>query len=212
MAAVASTRARCGACVRSGPSPRLGEWDTMRACFHPDATVHVSWFRDRSRHSSSAPSPCRPHAGRRSAASTGSAIRASPQRRPRHPRDRHAGAGPRLASTGTCSIFDDIRCACTTASSGAAARGASLRMVVIYDKDRLDPVVPGSVPASFFDGIDLNGAQCRHRLHALSPDAKKGRTCRPISSSAAATAKRRVRAETEPGSPAADPTNRNREE
>jgi hypothetical protein len=29
----------------------------------------------------------------------------------------------------------------------------------IYDKDRLDPVVPGSVPAGFFDGLKLSGPE-----------------------------------------------------
>jgi hypothetical protein len=32
-----------------------------------------------------------------------------------------------------------------------------LRMDAIYDKDRLDSVLPGSVPAGFFDGVNLTG-------------------------------------------------------
>ncbi len=31
----------------------------------------------------------------------------------------------------------------------------------------MDAVLPGSVPAGFFDGIELTRAQCRHGLHAL---------------------------------------------
>jgi hypothetical protein len=31
----------------------------------------------------------------------------------------------------------------------------------LYDKDRLDPVVPGSVPEAFFDGLQLTGVESR---------------------------------------------------
>ena len=34
-----------------------------------------------------------------------------------------------------------------------------LRMDAIYDKDRLDPVLAGTIPAGFFDGVDLRGPQ-----------------------------------------------------
>jgi hypothetical protein len=32
-----------------------------------------------------------------------------------------------------------------------------LRMDAIYDKDRIDPVIPGSVPPGFFADVDLSG-------------------------------------------------------
>jgi hypothetical protein len=34
-----------------------------------------------------------------------------------------------------------------------------LRMDAIYDKDRLDPVLAGSIPPGFFEGVDLRGPQ-----------------------------------------------------
>ena len=48
----------------------------------------------------------------------------------------------------------------------------------IYEKDRLDPVVPGAVPASFYEQVALDGERGRLRLHALPPDQEGPRGAR----------------------------------
>ncbi len=53
-----------------------------------------------------------------------------------------------------------------------------LRMVFIYDKDRLDPVVPGSVPAAYFDKIPVSGPEAGVAFMRFR-QTKKGRTVPP---------------------------------
>ena len=53
-----------------------------------------------------------------------------------------------------------------------------LRMNGIYDKDRIEPVIPGSIPAGFFEGVQLGGpdaaiAMARWRIE------RRGGTIRP---------------------------------
>jgi hypothetical protein len=60
-------------------------------------------------------------------------------------------------------------------SRSARALGRIAKWTAIYDKDRLDPVLPGDIPPAFFVGLDRsggvgNGAFMRLRV------TKKGRT------------------------------------
>ena len=48
------------------------------------------------------------------------------------------------------------------------------RMSCIYDKDRLDPVVPASVPASFYQAVPVSGAESGFAYMRFR-QAKRGR-------------------------------------
>src|SRR5262249_46162641 len=52
------------------------------------------------------------------------------------------------------------------------------KWVAIYDRDRMDPVVPGSVPASFFAGVDFSGGHDAVAFMKLR-QAKLGRKMPP---------------------------------
>ncbi|MGH7088019.1 MAG: hypothetical protein ACREFQ_03875, partial [Stellaceae bacterium] len=54
-----------------------------------------------------------------------------------------------------------------------------LRMTAIYDKDRLDPVIPGSVPASFYAGAKFEGPEAAIGMMRLRNE-RKGRTVPPV--------------------------------
>ena len=52
------------------------------------------------------------------------------------------------------------------------------KMSCIYDKDRLDPVIPGSVPPSFYDAVPLAGIESGFAFMRFR-QTKKGRTVPP---------------------------------
>ncbi len=136
----------------------LGEWDLLASVFHPDATVHVSWFK-----------------GPASEFIAKSAESAKARRPEEH--GKHWLGNMRTTLRGTRAVqetdvqillreyLDDVLFDYTGYArffdlfekrSGAWKIRS---MTCIYEKDRLDPVVPGSVPASFFDGAPLSGPQ-----------------------------------------------------
>jgi hypothetical protein len=135
-----------------------GEWDTMRACFHPDATVCVSWFAG----------PATEFCERTVALSAG--------RRPEE-RSKHWFGNSRTWLNGDRAILEtDTQVLGRNWFEGhlfdfawyvrmydrmerRQGEWRILRMTVIYDKDRLDPVIPGSVPPSFFAGLNLEGPE-----------------------------------------------------
>ena len=135
-----------------------GEWELARACFHPGAHVTVSWYAG----------PVEGFFAR--------AIEMLAARKPGQA-SRHAIGNQRVQASG-------VRATCETDAliqtrdhlDGHWFDYASwsrfydflerrdggwriARWQTIYDKDRLDPVVPGSVPATFFAGIDITGAR-----------------------------------------------------
>jgi hypothetical protein len=135
-----------------------GEWALAQSCFHPGATVTVSWY---------------------SGSVDGFFERAKQMlaaRKPGHT-SRHSLGNQRIqvnGRRGTCETdaliqardfldghwFDYVswsRFYDFLEKRDGAWRIA--RWQTVYDKDRLDPVIPGSVPASFFDGLDLAGAR-----------------------------------------------------
>jgi hypothetical protein len=133
-----------------------GEWDTMRACFHPDATVRVLWysgpaagFLDRTVASATeyGPGESSKHwfgnqrvwvKGDRALLETDAMVMG-----------RTAFAGHLFDFTLYIRLYDRLE--------RRQGEWKILRMDAIYDRDRLDPVIPGAVPASFFDGVDLTG-------------------------------------------------------
>ena len=135
-----------------------GEWDTMRACFHPDATVCVAWYSG----------PVATFLERTIAM----AVERTPEERSKHwfGNSRVSLAGERalleidtmvlgrnwfeghlIDFTIYLRLYDRIE--------RRQGQWRILRMDGIYDKDRLDPVIPGSLPPNYFEGLKLSGPE-----------------------------------------------------
>jgi hypothetical protein len=135
-----------------------GEWDTMRACFYPEATVRVAWYSG-------------PVAG-----FLDETIE-SAQKRPAGEGSKHWFGNSRAWVKGDRALLEtDAMVQGRTTFIGhmfdftlyirlydrlerRQGEWRILRMDAIYDKDRLDPVLAGTIPAGFFDGVDLRGPQ-----------------------------------------------------
>jgi hypothetical protein len=133
-----------------------GEWDAVRACFHPDATVTVSWYSG----------PASGFIER--------TIQLSAARKPEE-RSKHWIGNQRCALRGSRAVLetdamvitrDDIKgqmfdytAHCRFIDQVEKRGGAwkFFKWSTIYDKDRLEPVVPGAVPAGFFNDVVLRG-------------------------------------------------------
>ena len=131
-----------------------GEWETMRACFHPDATVRVLWYagpvagfleRTIANFEARAPGESSKHwfgnqrvwvKGDRALLESDAMVLG-----------RHEHDGIFFDFTLYIRLYDRIE--------RRAGTWRILKMDAIYDRDRLDPVLAGTVPAGFFDGVDL---------------------------------------------------------
>ena len=135
-----------------------GEWETMRACFHADATVCVSWY--------SGPA----------SAFLDHTVAMGRDRRPEEG-SKHWFGNSRVWVKGDRALLEtdamvlvrdrfdghlfDFTWYLRMYDRVERRQGTwrILRMTAIYDKDRADPVVPGAVPASFFAGVKLEGRE-----------------------------------------------------
>jgi len=173
----------------------LGEWETMRSCFHPDATVTVSWYSG----------PVSSFFER--------TIKMTAERRPEE-RSKHWFGNSRVSLKRSRALLEtDTQVLGRDWLDGHLFDFATfgriydrvekrdgawkiLRMTFIYDKDRLDPVVAGAVPASFFAGIDLEGPQSGFACMRFR-QTKKGRAVPPdiVIGGSAGEAKLRAEAE-----------------
>jgi hypothetical protein len=172
-----------------------GEWEAMRACFHPDATVCVSWYSG----------PASTFFERTIAMSTDR----RPEERSKHwfgnsrvwlKRDRalletdamvlvrDRFDGHLFDFTWFIRIYDRIE--------RRQGEWRILRMTGIYDKDRADPVVPGSVPASIFAGIKLDGPESAIAMMRFRSE-KMGRTVPPDIVIGGTQGEKKLRAEAE---------------
>jgi hypothetical protein len=142
-----------------------GDWQTFRDCFHPDATVRVLWYSG----------PVAPFIEQ--------TIESAAKRQPGGKSTRHWLGNFRvwlnrdraILETDTMVLNRDrfkghlfdytINLRLYDRIERRAGEWRILRMDAIYDKDRLDPVITGSLPPDFFDGIALDG-----------PDATMGLT------------------------------------
>ena len=135
-----------------------GEWETMRACFHPDATVLVSWFSGTAQNFMER--------------TVAMAAERGPEERSKHwfGNQRTQIKGDRaILETDAMVLGRDVLDGYLFDSTFYVRmydrmerrQGVwrILRMVVIYDKDRLDPVVPGAVPASYFAQVPVKGPE-----------------------------------------------------
>lgn len=136
----------------------LGEWDLLASVFHPGATVHVSWFK-----------------GPASDFVAKSAEAAKTRRPEEH--GKHWLGNMRTAIRGARAVqetdvqillreyLDDVLFDYTGYArffdlfEKREGRWKICSMTCIYEKDRFDPVVPGSVPASFFKELPLSGME-----------------------------------------------------
>jgi len=149
------------------------DWEGVSACFHPDATVNISWY-------------CGPASGFIELARQAAATR-KPQERSQHWLGNcHAEVrgGRAVLESDVQILTRDLLDGCLFDCTSFARfldliekRDGAWRIVkwtAVYDKDRLDPVLPGSIPPAFFEGLDHkvgvgNGAFMRLRV------VKKGR-------------------------------------
>ena len=154
-----------------------GEWDAMRACFHPDATVLVSWYDGTAAHF------------------VERTVAMSSERRPEE-RSKHWFGNMRTRVNGDRALLEtdalvlgrdfldgylfDFTIYGRMYDRIERRDGAwkILRMVFIYDKDRLDPVVPGSVPVSYFAAMPVSGQDSGVAFMRFR-QTKKGRTVPP---------------------------------
>jgi hypothetical protein len=133
-----------------------GDWDTLRTCFHPDATITVAWY---------------------SGPASGFVERSIAMADARRPEEHHKhwlgnmraevnGARAVLESDAMVLIREYIDaylfdyCSNLRFYDLVEKRDGVWRLLkasCIYEKDRLDPVVPGAVPASFYSDVSLTG-------------------------------------------------------
>ncbi|HKA72288.1 MAG TPA: nuclear transport factor 2 family protein [Xanthobacteraceae bacterium] len=133
-----------------------GDWDTLRTCFHPDATITVAWY---------------------SGPASGFVERSIAMADARRPEEHHKhwlgnmqaevnGARAVLESDAMVLIREYIDaylfdyCSSLRFYDLVEKRDGVWRLLkasCIYEKDRLDPVVPGAVPASLYSDVSLTG-------------------------------------------------------
>ena len=152
----------------------LGEWDALAACFHPQASITVSWY---------------------SGPATGFVERSRQARAAMKPQERnkHLLGNMRVACAGgRATLETDVQICVRESIDGylldytSYARFFDLMLKhdgvwkifkasCIYDKDRLDPVVPGAVPPAFYEAVPLSGAESGFAYMRFR-QGKRGRT------------------------------------
>lgn len=155
----------------------LGEWDRLAQCFHDDASITVSWY--------SGPAQGFVQKSRKMGT----------VRRPEE-RNKHWLGNMRAEVNGDRATLEtDVNIVIREFIDGhlfdylAWSRFYDLferrdgvwrifKMSCIYDKDRLDPVIPGSVPASFYQSVQLEGAESGFAFMRFR-QTRKGRTVPP---------------------------------
>jgi len=153
---MAEERAVCRVLQVWAYSRDSGDWDALRNCFHPDGTITVSWY---------------------SGPASGFVERSTAMGKERRPEERskHLLGNMRaevnrnravLEADTVITVREFIDGHLFDFASNARffhlveKRNGEWRILhanCIYEKDRLEPVIPGSVPASFYDQVDLNG-------------------------------------------------------
>jgi hypothetical protein len=171
------------------------DWDTLETCFHPEATVVVSWYEGSAKgfieRSKEAAKNRKPE--ERSAHSLGN-FRAT-ARRNRGVLETDVQILNRDYLDGH--LFD---CTCYGRFYDFMEKRDGVwriaRWTCIYDKDRLDPVMPQSVPASFYQELAFSGPGNGVAFMRLR-QKKKGRTVPTGLIMGDSDAERRLRAEGE---------------
>ncbi len=144
-----------GLLVRWGHARDADDWETLAACFHDEATISISWMSG----------PVRDFL---------EGSKAMARARPPGTHVKHVFAGPLILTNGARAFS---RCHVTlfarTFIDGHEFDFESLfrffdllerregvwrilRRVGVYEKDRMDPVDPRSVPTGFYEDMDLS--------------------------------------------------------
>jgi hypothetical protein len=154
-----------------------GDWEGLSACFHADATVSISWY-------------CGPASGFIELARRAAATRAPEERSQHWLGNWHADVrGNRAVLESdvqilTRDLLDGHLFDCTSFGrfldlfEKRAGAWRIVKWTAIYDKDRLDPVLPDRVPPAFYAGLDRSGGVGNGALMRLRV-TKKGRSVPP---------------------------------
>jgi hypothetical protein len=144
-----------GLLIRWGHARDCDDWDTLAACFHDDATIHISWIS----------APAHEFVVR---------SRAIAQQRPAGSHTKHLITGPWIQVNGDrafsrCHVNLYVRAAISGQAVDVEAwfrffdllerRDGVWRIAMrtgVYEKDRLDPVDPLGVPENFLTDMDLS--------------------------------------------------------
>ena len=156
-----------------------GDWDELASCYHPDAKVTTSWFN-------------------------GTAAEFAAQSKTmlgRHrPQDsqRHMMSNPRVRLNGNRAVNEfylvlhqrrlldgyefDFHTWSVTLDLFEKRDGAwkISRRSMIYEKSRMDPVVPGSVPQSYYDSLDLSKYPEQVKFHCYRNERLAGHAPRNL--------------------------------
>ena len=171
---MAEERAVCRVLQIWAYSRDQGDWDALRNCFHHDGTIAVSWY---------------------SGPASGFVERSMTMGQDRRPeeRNKHLLGNMRADVVGHRAILEaDTVITVREFIDGHLFDFASharffhlvekrdrvwriYRANCIYEKDRLEPVIPGSVPASFYDQVRLTGPESGFAFMRFR-QTKKGRT------------------------------------
>ena len=150
-----------------------GDWTRLAQCFHPDARVTTSWF-------------------------DGTAREFVDQSRSmmagHHPNDtqRHMMGNPRVTLKGPRAVCEfyvilyqgrtmdgyefDFQSWSVTLDLFEKRDGTwrIAKRNIIYEKDRMDPHIPGTVPSSYFDQLDLSRYPAAIRYHCYRNERSSG--------------------------------------
>jgi hypothetical protein len=145
----------------------LQEWDLLRSVFHPEATVHVSWFKG----------PATEFVQR----SMELAQLIKPEEHGKHSFGnimRTEVRGTRAVNEVEIQILNRAYIGGVLFDNTCWARFLDRfekhdghwkirQMTCIYEKDRLDAVIPGTAPAGFYDGLKMEGPKTGSAFLAL---------------------------------------------
>jgi hypothetical protein len=141
-----------------------GDWNAFRACFHPDATVRVLWYSG----------PVGPFIEQ--------TIESAAKRVPGGKSTRHWLGNYRVWLNGDRAILETdtmvmnrdrfmghpvdytINLRLYDRMERRDGEWRILQMSAIYDRDKVDPVIPGSLPPGFFEGVPLDGPEAQMGL------------------------------------------------
>jgi hypothetical protein len=152
-----------------------GDWDRLVQCFHPDARVTTSWFDGTAREF---------------------AAQSKRMMDGHHPNDtqRHVMNNPVVTLKGNRAVCEfllilyqgrtldgyefDFQTWSVALNLFEKYQGTwrIMRRVNIYEKERMDPHVPGSVPQSYYDGLDLSRYPAPVRFHCYRNERSSGVT------------------------------------
>lgn len=150
-----------------------GDWATLVQCFHPDARVSTSWFDGTAEEFAKA---------------------SQNMMDGHHPKDtqRHTISNQRVTIIGHRAVNEyyvilyqgrtldgyefDLATWSVTLDLFEKRNGEwrISKRSNIYEKDRMDPHVPGSVPASYYEGLDLSSYPSAIRFHCYRNERSSG--------------------------------------